>query len=401
MKKTMTQRLNAKNAAAIAKTKAGAKRSAELQIEVRDGKKTAGQALKEMAPLPGGVVRVERKDVKTDRPFDPRKETLAQYLCRHTGCKACLAETERAGSFVNCPAHCPGCHKDREGRVAGYCSGHRHHTKETSSGPVCLCGVLKANRPGRTDPEVKANCPVHRPTDDQIVNGVPPERMVQPPRDHKGLNRVQAPCGECPVRLTEAKWSSIVEWAEKVRDWCESRGFFLTAQGCLYWLGQQTHLGHTEEGVSRVLRAKRRFALLYADELAADDSRHDAIIRGAVAASSRPTPEAAVRAPHAGAVAGSGVVPTHSSGMKTTAKRPGVVRKIHELLKAASKKAPATRAGMLVELVKAFPEREEAKMKNTLGGYIPSGVKAERGVVLEADGKGGFWVKDADKEKLP
>lgn len=64
-RKTRTQKLADQNAKAIAKQRQGVEQTAQLQIEVRDGKKTAAEALKEKAGFPshtltpGGGVRTK------------------------------------------------------------------------------------------------------------------------------------------------------------------------------------------------------------------------------------------------------------------------------------------------------------------------------------------------------
>lgn len=81
-KKTETQKLNEKNAVTIEKIKEGAKKNAEAQIEVRDGKKTAseaflGRAKKEVVTTvhAGGGIFVDIIDT-------PKKETQEQTMAR-------------------------------------------------------------------------------------------------------------------------------------------------------------------------------------------------------------------------------------------------------------------------------------------------------------------------------
>lgn len=73
-------------------------------------------------------------------------------------------------------------------------------------------------------------------------------------------------------------------------------------------------------------------------------------------------------------------------------KKPGVIATIIEVLKNASKDKPATKEKILKECKKKFPEREEASMKSTIASQVPSGLKAEKSIVVKKDGNGGFWL---------
>lgn len=86
-----------------------------------------------------------------------------------------------------------------------------------------------------------------------------------------------------------------------------------------------------------------------------------------------------------------------------TQKRPGVLAKMVECLEAASEKSPVTKESILEVLVKAFPDREEAKMKSTLSMQMPSGLRTEKKIILGSktlpEGRKGYWIdKKATKE---
>ncbi len=73
-------------------------------------------------------------------------------------------------------------------------------------------------------------------------------------------------------------------------------------------------------------------------------------------------------------------------------KKPGVVKKILECLRAASKKRPATKESILAVLVKAFPERDPKAMSKTIGSQVNGAMKVEKGIDVSTDGAGGYWV---------
>lgn len=82
------------------------------------------------------------------------------------------------------------------------------------------------------------------------------------------------------------------------------------------------------------------------------------------------------------------------------AKKPGVIAAIMEMLGKASKTKPITRKEIVAQLVKMFPEREEKSMKATVSSQVPSGIKAEKKIVLGTDNKHpetGFWLLKAPK----
>ncbi len=78
-------------------------------------------------------------------------------------------------------------------------------------------------------------------------------------------------------------------------------------------------------------------------------------------------------------------------------KKPGVVAKIVEILRAASKKNPVTKEEVLKQLVAAFPERSPQAMKSTVASQIPSCLRIEKKLIVETDKKGGFWLPPAKK----
>lgn len=78
-------------------------------------------------------------------------------------------------------------------------------------------------------------------------------------------------------------------------------------------------------------------------------------------------------------------------------KKPGVVARIVEILRAASKKKPVTKEEVLKRLVEAFPERSPQAMKSTVASQIPSCLRIEKGLIVETDKKGGFWLPPEKK----
>lgn len=73
-------------------------------------------------------------------------------------------------------------------------------------------------------------------------------------------------------------------------------------------------------------------------------------------------------------------------------KKPGVVLKIVETLRSASKKKPATKESILAVLVKAFPERDPKAMIKTVSSQVNGAMKAEKGIDVSTDGAGGYWI---------
>lgn len=73
-------------------------------------------------------------------------------------------------------------------------------------------------------------------------------------------------------------------------------------------------------------------------------------------------------------------------------KKPGVIAAIVRELTAASKKKPATKEAVLAVLVSEFPERGEKAMRSTISSQVPSGLKTEKGLIVQTDGKGGWWL---------
>jgi len=208
-----------------------------------------------------------------------------------------------------------------------------------------------------------------------------PSCEVLPVRDTNGLSRVSVPCGPCPVKLTDGKWATLRVWVEAVRAHFEAKEKrFLTVLGVAYWLDDALPITDHD----RLIKLQRRVAKLCPAEWAHEMKRataqqeHDAS-SVAVVPVTLPTGESVT-------------VATHDSGAKVTKAKPGVCKCIIEALEAASKDKPVTKEQILEVLVKTFPERTREAMKNTIGGYVPSGIKAEKKRQCENDGKGGFWL---------
>lgn len=72
-------------------------------------------------------------------------------------------------------------------------------------------------------------------------------------------------------------------------------------------------------------------------------------------------------------------------------KKPGVIATMIECLRAANSKKPTTKDAILKILVKKFPDREERAMKSTLNSQIPSGLKAEKNLIVKSNDKG-YWL---------
>lgn len=83
-----------------------------------------------------------------------------------------------------------------------------------------------------------------------------------------------------------------------------------------------------------------------------------------------------------------------SAGRSETPRKskPGVITRIIEVLRAASKKSPVTREEILKDLVRSFPDREERAMRSTVGSQVPSALKTEKGLIVQTDGNGGYWL---------
>lgn len=73
-------------------------------------------------------------------------------------------------------------------------------------------------------------------------------------------------------------------------------------------------------------------------------------------------------------------------------KKPGVVAEIVNILKRASKKKPITKAQILDQLVKKFPDRAPHAMKNTISSQVPSALWTEKKLKVATNDKGGFWL---------
>lgn len=69
----------------------------------------------------------------------------------------------------------------------------------------------------------------------------------------------------------------------------------------------------------------------------------------------------------------------------------GVIATIIEELRKASAKKPTTKEKILAVLVKKFPDRDPKAMKSTVSSQIPSGLRTEKGLVVQSNDKG-IWL---------
>lgn len=98
---------------------------------------------------------------------------------------------------------------------------------------------------------------------------------------------------------------------------------------------------------------------------------------------SHPPPPKAASSGGSGAAKGSKAAPA--------AKKPGVIAVILETLRSATEKKPASREAILAILIDRFPERAPAAMKSTVSSQVPSGLKAEKGLICSKNEKG-YWL---------
>lgn len=96
---------------------------------------------------------------------------------------------------------------------------------------------------------------------------------------------------------------------------------------------------------------------------------------------------------------------THANGAVFTDKRPGVLAVLVIRLSDASEAEPVTKKQILATLVRAFPDRESAKMWATIQMQVPSGLKTEKKLILtskevsEGDKKTkGYWIDQTATE---
>lgn len=78
------------------------------------------------------------------------------------------------------------------------------------------------------------------------------------------------------------------------------------------------------------------------------------------------------------------------------AKKPrgvGVIATILECLRTASKKKPVSKEEILKRLIEAFPDRQPQAMKSTISSQIPSGLKVEKGIIVQGSNEKGWWVE--------
>jgi hypothetical protein len=78
---------------------------------------------------------------------------------------------------------------------------------------------------------------------------------------------------------------------------------------------------------------------------------------------------------------------------------PGVSSKIIEILKGASSNSPVTKKDVLKEVKKAFKGKDEDEIKKRVGSVLRTSFMKRRGLKLESDDDGGFWIKKAKKSK--
>jgi hypothetical protein len=84
----------------------------------------------------------------------------------------------------------------------------------------------------------------------------------------------------------------------------------------------------------------------------------------------------------------------HATGRPLTAKKPGVITRILELLRGASKKKPITKPEILEDLKKTFKGRDPKAMMNTINSQVPSCLWTEKKIKAQTNGKGGWWTDD-------
>jgi hypothetical protein len=93
----------------------------------------------------------------------------------------------------------------------------------------------------------------------------------------------------------------------------------------------------------------------------------------------------------------------HRNGSQYTEKRPGVCAIIIRMWKEASEKAPVTKAEVVEEILKEFPDRDPVKTKNLVGG-APSWLLTYNGIKVSSkttlEGKKGYWIAKAETEEV-
>jgi hypothetical protein len=100
-----------------------------------------------------------------------------------------------------------------------------------------------------------------------------------------------------------------------------------------------------------------------------------------------------------GTKAPKGAPALHANGAEFSVERPGVLAIIVGALTSAHPRG-MTKGAIVDALCKAFPERDRAKMKNTVSMQVPSGIFIEKGYALHVtlrDGAKLFSLATADK----
>ena len=239
----------------------------------------------------------------------------------------------------------------------------------------------KKTLPNGTAPEVEKPVEQAPPPEPEVYKGPKPKERK------KELSRVIAVSGKPPT-LDDAKWSTIYQWAEDLRDEYEEGKQLLTVPALFNLVLGQKHL--SPERQAKVLN---RLRVIYRDEYEAEAEHVRRLERGHFAAPGAAGSSAAY-------TAGTGSPATQQggreiaaySGVKAT-KKPGIITRIIEVLRSASKKKPVTKEQILEELKKSFPERDAKAMKNTIGSQIPSGLLTEKNLKVSKDDKGGYWLE--------
>lgn len=72
---------------------------------------------------------------------------------------------------------------------------------------------------------------------------------------------------------------------------------------------------------------------------------------------------------------------------------PGVIGKIADILKAASKKNPVTKEDITKQLAKAFPQRSAESMAKTVNVQVPGRIAKEKGLNVRKEGKAYYVAK--------
>lgn len=74
------------------------------------------------------------------------------------------------------------------------------------------------------------------------------------------------------------------------------------------------------------------------------------------------------------------------------AKGPGVIATIVKIVEGATKTKPLTREDIFAKLVDAFPDRDAESMMATVKTQVPSRLTKDKGMTLEKNDKGAYWV---------